>query len=278
LNLSDKFNQHASTAALVRLNYSGMPGDIITTGFVIDLKNGYSSSFPMVDPAIMRSSHLSGVHARIGKSNPYDDFPAGTTFRSPLLLANLGQKPVSARVSVDYTLAEKKNRPETSSKMEEVATEIKDHSEGKFGTSTLENLTIAPGAVASVELGEILERLEPDDEIMEAGVDVDYNAAPGTLIGHLVSVDESGDYSFEVPIKDPAELGLLSNNAYPWNIEEGANSVLHLKNTTPNGARALLNFAFPDGSNYQPAEITLEPTNQFPLILKNSEIQGGSTF
>lgn len=273
LKLNDDFGLRGPTTALVRLQYSGMPGDIITTGFVMNLKDGYSSSFPMVDPSIMRSSHLSGVHVRIGKTGPDSGFPSDTTFSSPLLLANLGEKPVRARVSIDYTLAEK-NRKENSSKPEVTVADKKSLSEGKFTTAEVKDLTIAPGAISSVELAEILKQLEPDDEITEAGVDVDYEAAPGTLIGHLVGVDQSGDYSFEVPIKDPAELGLLSNSAYPWNIEDGTNSVLHLKNTTSDSVRALLNFTFPDGSYYQPAEIILRPYQSISVDIKKLRESG----
>lgn len=262
LKLSEQFDQHGPAAALVRLQHSGLPGDIITTGYVLNLKDGYSSSFAMVDPAIMRSTHLAGAHLRIGEPDPSEGIPEGTEFRSPLLLANVGTDPVSAHVSLDYTVKEK---PEMSRWDRNDSTDHKEMEEGhdatenKFNTVNVKTLKVAPGEVVRVELSEALEKFGLEDRIIEAGVDVDYKAPPGTLIGHLVSVDQSGDYSFEVPIKDPSEPGSSLESAYPWTLENDTNTVLHLKNTTENSVSALVSFAFSSGENYQPDRIILEP-------------------
>src|SRR5207302_400890 len=94
-------------ATLVSLQHNGLPGAIITTGFVWNLNTGYSSTFTMHDPRMDYSSTLAGVHFRFGQADPSEGFPSGTQFRAPLSLANVSAAPVNAHVSVDYTIAEK---------------------------------------------------------------------------------------------------------------------------------------------------------------------------
>jgi hypothetical protein len=254
VKLSDEPGQHGPGASLVQLQQDGMPGDIVTTGFVLDLKRGYSSAFTMFDPGLTTSSHLAGAHLRIGKPEKSEDFPDGTYFRSPLLLANVSANPVVAHVSVDYTVREKVQ-------MTPIDPKDADATEDKFKTVAAKTLTIAPGGVQRVELSDALQKLGID-RVTEAGVDVDYDTPPGTLIGHLVSVDQSGDYSFEVPIKDPAGMMENMEGIYPWTLEDGNNTVLHLKNTTNQPATGLLLFDYyTDGAfkTYDYPLISLEP-------------------
>lgn len=138
----------------------------------------------------------------------------------------------------------------------------------------MKSLTIASGSVARIDLAEALENLGLEGRIAEAGVDVDYDAPPGAIIGNLVSVDESGDYSFEVPIKDPSEPGQMTNSAYPWTIENGANTVLHLKNTTENSVLALLDLAFPGGGIYQLQPVTLKPYQSIAIDIQELKKSG----
>jgi hypothetical protein len=249
LKLNGELGLHAPVAAVVKLQHNGLPGDIITTGYVLNLKDGYSSSFAMVDPALMRSSHLAGVHFRFGQPDPSEGFPAGTQFLSPLLLANVSDKPITAHVSVDYTVQEKVQ-------MTPIDPKNAGATQDKFSTAKVKDLTIAPGEVQRIELSDALAGV---GLVKEAGVDIAYDAAPGTVIGQLTSVDQSGDYSFEVPIKDPAQVSETIESAYPWTIENGTNTVVHLKNTTENAVRAAMVFDLPGGKNYNPDPILLKP-------------------
>jgi hypothetical protein len=76
-----------ATPTVVKLQHNGLPGDLIATGYVLNLKEGYSSGFAMSDPGIARSSTLAGAHFRAGRPDPSEGFPEDTRFRSPLLLA-----------------------------------------------------------------------------------------------------------------------------------------------------------------------------------------------
>jgi hypothetical protein len=131
-------------------------------------------------------------------------------------------------------------------------------------TMAVKDLTIAPGDVQRVELADALEGV---GQITEAGVDVSYDAAPGSVIGQLTSVDQSGDYSFEVPVKDPDAMNEMRESVYPWTVENGTLTVLHLKNTTKETveAGAVLSFA---GGVYQLDKLKLQPYQTISLDIQ----------
>jgi hypothetical protein len=233
------------SSMLVRLQHNALPGEIITTGFVWNLKDGYSSAFTMHDPRINRSNTLAGVHYRSGPADPSDGFRDGTIFRSPLFLANVGDKPVKARVSVNYTTQEKLQMTPVDPK--------KEATEEKASNVPVGEITIAPGEIQHVELPAAADTAE------DSGVDVAYDGDPGAIIGQLTSVDQTGDYSFEVPIKDPQAMNVLMDGVYPWSIENGTNAVLHLKNTTAESQNGFVTFVLPDGATYRMERITLKP-------------------
>ena len=248
-----KLNEDELAApTLIKLQHNGMPGDVITTGYVLNLKDGYSSGFAMLDPGINRSRTLAGAHFRAGKPDPREGFPGDTRFRSPLLLANVSANPVVAHVSVDYTVREKVQ-------MTPVNPNDANATEDKFNTIAVKTLRIAPGDVQRVELSDALGGV---GQIAEAGVDIAYDAASGSIIGQLTSVDQTGDYAFEVPVKDPAAISEQLQSIYPWTLKDGANTVLHLKNTTDQTAVGLLLFDFYDHGifkTYNPDRIVLQP-------------------
>jgi hypothetical protein len=266
VKLSEQADRRPPAAALVRLQHDGKPGEIVTTGFVLDLKNGYSASFIMHDPKLMRSNILAGAHFRFGKPDSSEGFPEGTLFRAPLLLANVSDKPVNAHVSVDYTINDKTEAdgdPDRARGQRQTADPKSkrrqpDAPKDKVSNAAVKDLTIAPGDVQKIELSEEMARFDIDGPVQEAGVEIAYDAAPGSLIAQLTSVDQSGDYSFETPIKDPSAIGEWPQGVYPWTLENGVATTLHLKNFTDKRQLAQVEIRFAGGS-YNPQMLVLAP-------------------
>jgi hypothetical protein len=260
-----KLNDDESSPAttLVTLQHNGLPGDLITTGYVLNLNNGYSSGFAVLDPAINRSSTLAGAHFRVGEPDPSERFPEGTQFSSPLFLANVSAKPVVAHVSVDYTV--KENQDSRSGNDDE----NKNSNETPKNTvAKVKDITIPPGAVQRVELSDALAGV---GQIAEAGVDIAYDAAPGSVIGQLTSVDQSGEYTFEVPIKDPDAMNARIESIYPWTVENGTLTVLHLKNTTKETVEAGALISFATGT-YQLGKLKLKPYQTIALDIQKLKV------
>ena len=184
-----------------------IPGAIIVTGFALNEKTGFSCNLPFVDRATAKTAHLAGAHVRFGKPGSKDGFPAATRFNAPLLIANASDKPTEARVFADYTIA------------------------GVAGRAEIAKLKLAPEQVRQIELSSAMARLGVPGPVDDASVDIETSGNPGAVIARLTSVDQSGDFAFDVPIKDPlAEMNRVGGN-YPWRLDDGFTTVLHLKNT-----------------------------------------------
>src|SRR5439155_2413484 len=153
------------------------------------------------------SSHLAGAHFRFGPANPKEGFRAGIGFLAPLAVGNVGSSPAEASISVDYT------------------------DDSGAHVVSLGPILLAPGEAKVLELSRELMRRGVSGPVEDAGVDISYNGVVGSVLARLTSLDQTGDYSFDVPLKDPlAGMNRVSGN-YPWRLDNGYNTVLHLKNT-----------------------------------------------
>jgi hypothetical protein len=258
LDLKEFFDGRKATAraALVRLEHSGAPGDLLTTGFALNEKTGFASSLTFIDPATIKSTRLAGAHLRFGKAHEREGFPAGTTFRAPLVLANVGDVPTEARVSVDYTIAATANRVD------------------------LEPLTLAAQEVRELDLAKEMARRGLPGPVENAGVDINYSSVAGSVIGRLASFDASGDLSFEVPIKDPLSGMNRVGGSYPWRLDQGYTSVLQLKNTIGETVYALIQLRYARGT-YHLERLKLAPYQTVAVDIKQlrdtqqKDIRGG---
>lgn len=245
LQLSEFLDRGAGTspATLLSLQHNGLPGDLIATGFALNPKRGFSSSLHFVDGATAASSHLAGAHLRFGLANPKEGFPAGTTFVAPLVIANAGDSPTQVDLSVDYTIDSSPQRVE------------------------LARIALAPKEVQQIELSQQLAAKGVAGPIDDAGIDISYNGARGSVIARLTSLDQSGDYSFDMPIKDPLSGLQQVNGNYPWRLDNGYNTVLHLKNTIDKGVYAIVQFRYAGGT-YNPERIKLAPYQTIAIDIR----------
>src|SRR5258708_5967076 len=189
-------------AFLVTLAHDGSPGDLITAGAVLDAKTGFSSTLEFVDWTTRVSNTLAGAHFLFGDGARHAHGPQHARYRAPLVLANVGASPTQAIISVDYT---------TSGNPQHV----------QIGAVMLQ-----PSEVHTVDLADKLASVT--DAVDDAGVDITYNGAPGSVLGKLTSVDETGDYSFDMPIKDPlSNAPYRVSGSYPWRLDNGYTTVLH---------------------------------------------------
>jgi len=101
-----------------------------------------------------------------------------------------------------------------------------------------------PGEVHHIELSHELARRGMPGPIDDAGIDIAHNGAVGSIIACLTNLDQSRDYSFDVPIKDPvAGMNRTSGN-YPWRLDSEQSTVLHLKNTIDREVHAVVQVRY----------------------------------
>lgn len=242
-----------SRATLVTLDHHGPLGALIATGFALNERTGFSSNLNFVDCATARATRLAAAHVRFGLADSREGFPAGTNFRAPLVIANTMDMPTEAQISVTYTV----------------------HSAAK--KVTLRPITLGAREVRLVELSQQMARKGVTGPVEDAGVDVSYTHMPGTVIGRLTSYDASGDYAFDVPVKDPLGHG---SGGYPWRLDNGFTTVVHLKNTLNKEAAALVQVRYANGS-YHPDRIKIGPYQTVAIDIRqlrdaqNKDIRGG---
>lgn len=217
-------NRQDVRAALIRIEHNGTPGAIIVAGFALNEKTGFSCNLPFIDRATAKTARLAGAHVRFGKPGSKEGFPAGTRFNAPLLIANAGDQPTEARIFVDYTIA------------------------GVAARVEIARLELAPEQVRRVEISSAMARVAVPGPVDDAGVDIEYSGSPGAVIARLTSVDQSGDLAFDVPIKDPLAEMLRVSGSYPWRLDEGYTTVVHLKNTIDKEVYALVQVRYEGGS------------------------------
>jgi hypothetical protein len=236
-------NRQDVGAALVRIEHNGTPGAVIVTGFAMNEKTGFSCNLPFVDRATAKTAHLAGAHVRFGKPDGKEGFFAATRFNAPLLVANAGDQPSEARVFVDYTMG------------------------GVAGRAELAKLKLAPQQVRQVELSSAMARFGVVGPVEDAGIDITYSGSPGAVIARLTSLDRSGDLAYDVPIKDPLAELMRVGGSYPWRLDGGFTTVLHLKNTINKPVFALVQVRYAGGS-YNLERLPLEPFQTIAVDLR----------
>jgi len=173
---------------------------------------------------------------------------------APLVIANTMDMPTEARISITYTLDSVTN------------------------TVQLKPIMLAAREVKLIELAKQMARLGVAGPVEDAGVDITYTHMPGTVIGRLTSYDASGDYSFDVPVKDPVGQG---NGGYPWRLDNGYTTVVHLKNTLAKEVTALVQLRY-EGGTYNPDRIKLAPYQTVAIDIRKlrdaqqKDIRGGT--
>jgi len=241
-----------SHATLITLEHHGPLGALIATGFALNEETGFSTNLNFVDCTTAKASRLAAAHVRFGQADPQEGFPAGTNFRTPLVIANTMDMPTEARISITYTLDSVTN------------------------TVQLKPITLAAREVKQIELAQQMARLGVGP-VDDAGADITYTHMPGTVIGRLTSYDASGDYSFDVPVKDPVGQG---NGGYPWRLDNGYTTVVHLKNTLDKEVTALVQLRY-EGGSYNPNRIKLAPYQTVAIDIRKlrdaqqKDIRGG---
>lgn len=245
LNRRDLIDRReASFVGLMTIMHDGKPGELGGTGVVLNPQTGFSSELSLVDPATVVSSKLAGAHLLFGAYGGREPALLGLTFRTPLLLANTGREVSDVVVRVGYTVGE-----ETRS-------------------ITVASSSIKPGDVQQLDLARLLFDLGVTQKVEEAGVDIEYSGQPGTIIAKLTSMDQTGDFAFDTPLKDPlAGFGRVGGS-YPFRLDGSYNTTLYLKNFTPEEVWAIVQIRIDGGMNYQPERVRIAPFQTIALDVK----------
>ena len=222
----------------ITIVHDGEPGAVLARGFASERSAGYSSSIEFLDPAMSVSSKLDGTGMRLS-------LPNGTALTPFVVARNIATTPSVINGRLSYTT-----------------------SDGTVASLKLPETQLNPGELGSIDvLRAIRAKRVNRDRIVSAGLEFTYSTEPGTVLISAHTISGDGNQVFRVPIVD-AKSEPASAAGYPWWIEDGSSTVIHLKNVTDRPRQYTLHLNH-EGGAYSLGLKTLQPSENVTLDIRD---------
>lgn len=222
----------------ISIAHDGEPGALLARGFASERSSGYSSSIEFFDPAMSVSSRLDGTGLRL-------TLPNGTALTPFVVARNTATTPSVINGRLSYTTED-----------------------GTLALLTLPELRLDPGELGSIDVSRAIQAKRVNrDRIVNAGLEFTYSTEPGTVLISAHTVSRDGNQVFRVPIVD-AKSEPASAAGYPWWIEDGSSTVIHLKNVTDQPRQYTLHLNH-EGGVYSLGLKTLQPSENVTLDIRD---------
>lgn len=211
----------------IAITHTGGNSDLKVHGAVMDVPKGYSNVIQFSNPDTAKSSELHGVGLRLGQFNGEELLPI-------VVAKNVSGTTATITGKVNYT-----------------------RTNGTTGTIQIGSANLKAGEHRSFNLQQVVNRAR-NEQIEIAGIEVSYNAAPGTFIVSAQSVGEGLDQAFRVPMYDPYAQ-VSSTGGYPFRIDGSSTTYAFVKNTTDVEKEYVTYLIWPDGGEYMIGLRTIAP-------------------
>ncbi len=229
-----------ASAGAVSLNHNGGKGALLAKIHLQAIDRGYSESVNFINPD-GKTNERHGAGLRLGSVN-------NDPLRTLIAVRNIGDSSTTVTATVPYS---------------------KDS--GKIGTIVLPEVSLDSGEIRLMETSNPQLR---QIDFATAGLEIKYTGEPGSVIATALSVSQSGNHVFAVPMKDP-KGGLSSTGGYPWFIKESSSTVVFIKNVTSDSQEFLLNIIYPGGRWGKNRTIAPNQTIQIDIReVRNSQEKG----
>jgi hypothetical protein len=182
------------------LEHLGAKSDLKAHGLISNASLQYSSIISFSNPNSAKSSELHGIGFHFGAY--------GVEILEPIVaLKNVGIEEANVTAKVPYT-----------------------RSNGTNATVTLERVSLRGGDLVLLDMSPIIQ-LNQLEDLEIAGIEIEYDTAPGNVIVATQSISQNLKHSFRVPMYDTYGQ-TSSTGGYPWRIEENSSTFTYIKNTT----------------------------------------------
>jgi hypothetical protein len=228
----------------IRVEFTGAIGGIAVAGGLLNPKEGYSANIPFV--RVMDSEvapvMLGSAGIMVGKPDPMMRFPAETAFAPYLVLRNTTARPLSLTLQLSYMAQE-----------------------GPVSKQLSQDL--AARATRRVDLPAILQTLGIQDFSGSINIGASYTGLPSDLVMASGSVDQTGNYVFEVQPQalSPARKKLGNY----WNLDAGSNTMYSLWNPTDKPQNVVIALQYNNGAGKYKVPVRVDPQSSVMLDLKN---------
>jgi len=198
----------------ISIQHTGTPGALMARGLIQQPSTGFSSGIWFSDPQKFKSSRLDGAGLRLG------------------IVGNEGLRPVAvARNIGDAETVVTGRIPFT-------------NNDGTTGAATIPTTYLAFGEARVVDVQNAT-GINPLN-ISTAGLEFSYSTAPGTVVMSALSVSQTNNQVFRVPLRDAG--GQSSTGTYPWSLDGGSSAVVYIKNTTGEARDYTMDLQFSGGT------------------------------
>jgi hypothetical protein len=221
-------NQSNAEAESVRIESSGEPGRLITTGLVVSNNRDFASSIRFYDPQNVSQPNLYATNFRLKDSTPY------------LILKNTTADAVTARPRF-----------------------LPAAGEGS-GVIELPMVTIPANAVKEVNLNSLVNAAKTRTDLASVSVQIINSGAAGSLIGAVNTTNNVTKVDYDIPLRDS---GLRSSaGGYTVRLDDDYSTILSITNVGDKIGKFTMQVNF-DGGFYAlyPQEIAPGATTTFDI-------------
>ncbi len=198
----------------ISITHSGTPGAVLARMFISEESKGFSSVANFIDPQAMNSSKWHGSGYRIGM--------IGNEELTPIVVArNIGNQPADVSGRISYT-----------------------NNTGQVIFVDVPSIRINPNDIKTIDVERAVRQNNVPANITDTGFEFQYSTPKGSVVMSALSVSESGNHVFQVPLFDPQRMA-SSAGGYPWKADGDYITMLYIKNETdqPQKYTAVLAYA-----------------------------------
>jgi hypothetical protein len=228
----------------IRIESSSQPGSLAVVGGLLNAKEGYSANIPFAQAMGSEAGPvtLGSAGIMVGKPDAMMRFPSETTFTSYLVLRNTTARTLPVSLQVSYM-----------------------STDGPISKQFSESL--AAQATKRVNLDNILPALATKDFSGSINVGASYTGLPSDVVMASGSVDQTGNYVFEVQPQVLAPARKKLGNY--WDLDAGSNTMYSLWNPTDAPQNVVVALHYDNGAGRYRIPVRLEPQSSVMLDLKN---------
>ena len=262
-----------ATEGGVHVLYSGASDALIVVGGLENVKEGYSAKLPLSLPRPLSStgspmtasagattetvdsmsmgpasssqpfgpaaSTVAGVGIMVGTPDPMMMFPAGTQFIPYATVHNTTNKSLTLSPTVYYMQA------------------------GTAKSEALSALTLTAGETRQLPLGQMVSGAGLGGFSGEINLTFSFNGNYGDLMLALGSVDQTGNYVFEVELAAPASS--TSKGLSYWNAADGTDTMFSVWNHGSEDEDLVLTLFYKGGSYRYPVHLAAKASTMFNI-------------
>lgn len=109
----------------------------------------------------------------------------------------------------------------------------------------LPEITLGPHEAAEVDLGPLVRAVKSSHDLDVTSVQVSNSGEPGSLIGSLYGIDETGT-AYDTPLRDSGPVRSMTG-AYPWKVTKDFTTIVYITNISDQEAEFVTDIHYDGG-------------------------------